>query len=634
MAILPGGIPTATAFGSTKSNGCIRSWLPWNWRTLQFLISSTGAIASSVALGTPQTRIIFRNVGHIVSVQVLGNVTLYEAGSDNWLYIANADRLIDWSKAGVWDTRYNTKGIPYYPVSIDLTGLGSYGGNPIDPTGTVSSSAAINKALSDCSDYHAVFLPPGTYLLTSISIPSYKVLRGSGPFVTIILQDPSSMAHCINLSGSYSYGTTANIVGAGVKGSDTVIVSSTANFAVGDLVLVDQLNDPAFVTIVGSEDTCYYCSRSNGTRALGETKIIKAVGANTLQFERPLYYGYSSTFTAQVVRLASATNTRTNAGVESLSLHMASTINSGWDVDQGNGIHFEAAKYCWAKDVETYNHPRTHLRFRWYCVGGELRHSYLHDTWPGYSASGSYAVSISNHSTDCLIEDNILVHAHSQCVIGSAGGTANVIAYNFFENGRYDGSKSWWLAGTGTHGAHTYMNLWEGNLNQKITHDNIHGSGSHQFWFRNRVTGYPYNLDAVKTGELSVVNIPYENPYISLVGNILGTDGYDTIYEAYPCSTSAKQIYKLGTDGTGSTGGQHDPNDVTPTILRHGNYDYVTHSIVWDPAISGRGFPASLYLTAKPAFFGSLAWPAFGPDLIPMVGTIPAKVRYDAGTYF
>jgi len=39
--------------------------------------------------------------------------------------------------------------------------------------------------------------------------------------------------------------------------------------------------------------------------------------------------------------------------------------------------------------------------------------------------------------------------------------------------------------------------------------------------------------------------------------------------------------------------------------------------------------PASLYLSAKPTWFGSLNFPAIGPDISPMEQKIPAQVRYE-----
>ena len=63
--------------------------------------------------------------------------------------------------------------------------------------------------------------------------------------------------------------------------------------------------------------------------------------------------------------------------------------------------------------------------------------------------------------------------------------------------------------------------------------------------------------------------------------------------------------------------------------MRHGNYNETAGQIEWDPKIGERKLPASLYLKARPAFFGAHAWPAIGPDVEPHVGFLPAKDRYD-----
>jgi len=67
---------------------------------------------------------------------------------------------------------------------------------------------------------------------------------------------------------------------------------------------------------------------------------------------------------------------------------------------------------------------------------------------------------------------------------------------------------------------------------------------------------------------------------------------------------------------------------VTDTY-RHGNYDYQSNSLKWDPSNTDHTIPSSLYLSGKPAFFGGLPWPAFGGDLSQGTGTIPAKERFD-----
>jgi hypothetical protein len=68
------------------------------------------------------------------------------------------------------------------------------------------------------------------------------------------------------------------------------------------------------------------------------------------------------------------------------------------------------------------------------------------------------------------------------------------------------------------------------------------------------------------------------------------------------------------------------------TAILHGNYDYASDSTKWDPSISDHVLPASYYLPGKPAWWGTMPWPAIGPDLNPMVNKIPAQVRFETGS--
>jgi hypothetical protein len=56
----------------------------------------------------------------------------------------------------------------------------------------------------------------------------------------------------------------------------------------------------------------------------------------------------------------------------------------------------------------------------------------------------------------------------------------------------------------------------------------------------------------------------------------------------------------------------------------------VSNATVLDPTIEERELPPSLYLKARPAFFGSIPWPPIGPDVEGMINDFPAKVRFDA----
>src|SRR5262249_41144518 len=90
-------------------------------------------------------------------------------------------------------------------------------------------------------------------------------------------------------------------------------------------------------------------------------------------------------------------------------------------------------------------------------------------------------------------------------------------------------------------------------------------------------------------------------------------------------------IWQVGYDATDQWNQEAEPGALS-TVIRDGNYDYLTNSQRWHNTPGGFTIPSSMYLgTAKPAFFGSNPWPWVDPT----TGTIyalPAKARYDAGT--
>jgi hypothetical protein len=164
--------------------------------------------------------------------------------------------------------------------------------------------------------------------------------------------------------------------------------------------------------------------------------------------------------------------------------------------------------------------------------------------------------------------------------------------------------------------------------------------------FRNRWSGTDTttNGGAANTQTI-VVNIYSFSRYFNLIGNVLGTNGYHNKYETNignfnqtACETS---IYSLGIGGScyNQSPVANDPL-VASTLFRWGNYDTVTGTIRFQAsevpsALSlyanavpaSTNLPASFYAAAKPAWFGSVPWPASGPDV--SGGTGPGGHAYD-----
>jgi hypothetical protein len=187
------------------------------------------------------------------------------------------------------------------------------------------------------------------------------------------------------------------------------------------------------------------------------------------------------------------------------------------------------------------------------------------------------------------------------------------------------------------------LNLAEGNVIDNYKDDGYFGSSSHNTLFRNRIR---YNLE-----------LKHFSNYYNIVGNVLGTTGFSNAYETEQVNYGNNPVYTLGFPNignhsySGTFGPTTPPNysglpnkltdpdnqkldrNVKATILRHGNFDYVNNTTVWDSSIADHAIPNSLYLTARPLWWpDTIPWPPIGPDRTPMVSQIPAESRFVNGT--
>jgi hypothetical protein len=305
-----------------------------------------------------------------------------------------------------------------------------------------------------------------------------------------------------------------------------------------------------------------------------------------------------------------------------------------------SGIGFHNAYNCWVKNVTSLNARRNHVWLN-QAARIEVRDSYFYGTQS--ATSMSYGVE-SFTSSDDLVVNNIFHHITSPLMLGPNSGS--VFGYNYMIDMAYFLS-TWMMGGIiGGHDAGTGMNLFEGNVGNQFAMDLYHGTGSFATLFRNYLTG----TEAGKTqwGNTTPVNIWAFNRFVNVVGNVLGTPDYHRVYEdsTSPVATRGwpeRSIYVLGFSGAG----EYQPlgNDplVMSTMLRWGNFDYATNQTHWNPdeVPSGLGvpppgtLPASLWLSARPGWWGTVPWPAIGPDVsggddrAGYACRIPAQICYD-----
>ena len=544
--------------------------------------------------------------------------------------IIPADRTINWSEAGI------PGGIPNRTAICASIPAGA-------------SQATIQTALNSCPVNQVVKLAAGTYnVIGGLTIPSNVVLRGAGPQQTILNASGSG-------SGFISFGTAITpsitnstpITGGTSKGSTSITVSSSSGIAVGSYLMVTQLNDPSYVTITTTNGTCTWCDGGigwNGTRVQGQIVEVTSVSGTVIGISPGLYVGYTRTPLATRFSMGAK-----YSGVEDLQVYMN---NSGYT---GN-FYMSGAAYSWIKNVESNYTDGDHAQLHW-SYRNEIRDSYFHDAYTHGPGSTDADIFIADKSSGTLVENNTLRRLH-QSIMLNWGAAGNVIAYNYIDNNFDSNGYNTLFGGLNVHGSHPMFNLWEGNMAPKLDADYFWGSSSHNTAFRNWFKGvamiYPpltgrgpeQTADGYwATQALAAMDIAQTARYYNILGNVVGSSRQKTIGWTPQVVARQTRSYYTTNNPFGYAFGYANPSDdgsdsgdnslPYTTAIIHGEYDYVKGTFRWDSTISSHSLPASSYLSSKPSWFGSLVWPAFGPDTnnptIALVGNIPAKSCYDQG---
>jgi len=211
------------------------------------------------------------------------------------------------------------------------------------------------------------------------------------------------------------------------------------------------------------------------------------------------------------------------------------------------------------------------------------------------------------------------------------GGSGIAILYNYVDDD-YSDDLSYLGSARTNHGAHPYMNLYEGNIYSHITADSYWGSSSHNVFFRNWLWGdETQSLDVPSKPSWGSypVDVWYDQNYYSLVGNVLGVQGnwLNPNWSSYTLrnsSCSQTAIYNYGCNSNGDYSAT-----TNTTSINHGNYDFKTRGVAYWEGGSNHNLKPSMYYASKPGFFGSCSWPVFGPDLTPITNTLPAQSRFE-----
>jgi hypothetical protein len=486
--------------------------------------------------------------------------------------------------------------------------------------------------------------------------------------------DPGS-CFIVNGYNPVSNVTAYNLATDAVQGAYSVTLATDPGLTPGQIVKIDQNtnNDPD-VFWGPNEDPPGGNSRQwfmRQDRSLAQLMEVASYNASTktVTFTTPFHHNYVVTGLGGVnggaAQLCVSNEKYLFAmGLEDFMIFDASTTA------RGNGsISMSGCAYSWIKHIESQwnGGPAIVMSGSFRC---EIRDSYVHETSDPNPGGGGYMLAFSWGTSDSLMENNIVWYCNKVNVMQTTGG-GNVVAYNYMTDSFGMNYPSLPEAGINAgHNGCSHMELLEGNYTHNFKGDSFWGASIDITVFRNWLTALrpghpPLNSIVLSDGEPYLddgtrvaCDIQAGSYRQNIVGNVLGMNGQQLInYNkgGWRIVQNSFAYEQLGAVGNGTVvymyyiGAQQTPNGwsfvptMYQTILRQGNWDWVTKSQIWyaNPiGASGatntgtpQSIPNSLYLPAgnPPAFWGSNPWPWVDPST-GTTYTLPAKARFEAGT--
>ena len=565
--------------------------------------------------------------------------------AQNWAGILDPSRATDWSTAGV--------------VGDIPSGLWSNCTTSACNTlfgGTVTASS-IQSALASAPANSVVRIPAGNFNVGAFSFTtSNVVLRGAGADQTKLNmtsgQSGGGLGGTNNpaihlMSGATGVGrfggvTTASWTAGYGQGTKVITLSNTAGLVAGpvgtgSLIMLDQLDDSAdgwpatgdiwSCAFVGnSPDICSNQGGNNyGRSGRAQVQVVTVTAINGSQITITPGLAYPTWRSSQSPGAYWNTGSPLhNSGIEDLTIDFSPT--------GVQGIYVINAANCWIKGIrilstasgtqETYHIfilQSAHITIR-------SNYAYGRPTTINPFPLANYAYSVQEVS-DSLVENNIFQH-NTEALVPNDPGGRNVYGYNFVVNNTIG------VAGVQMHSGNVMMDLYEGNNLETFLGDVTHGTHHFETLFRNHFDGTTNNRGGTAGYAIALLT---HNRFFNVVGNVFGSSGYSQ-YEINLSNNNVSAVYNLGWQGNNSGTPTGDDTSVKRSLLRWGNWDQFTSTndtgtndqtgVRWNaaevpsgitnfpsPVPASQTLPASFYLLSKPPWFGSVPFPAIGPDV-------------------
>ena len=533
------------------------------------------------------------------------------------------------------------------------------------------ATQAIQNALNGCAGKNQVVrLSAGIYKVSStITVPSGVVLRGAGSDAaagTIIERSGGGEVLSIGImkdavcydGRGFDSSAQPLLTQDAAKETSSVSVASAAKFAAGDLALIDQAD-----TSEVNEGDCSSIFKRAANYGVSERVEISSVSGNTLTLTTPLHWTFKTVQSARISKVVAAATKW--AGIEALLVQGGRP--GGYPGQNAGGIDVSNAAYCWVKDVQvdgTTSGMPIRLAGTYRCV---IRDSHFHNSYSYGFGQDNYGIVLACGAADNLIENNVARFMNKPILFNNSGG-GNVVAYNYVDNSwSCDGNNDdgFQEASIDCHCAFPHMELFEGNWAPHMGATITHGNAGYLTFFRNYASSqYSPSIpgkssSAIVWGQpftpqyanVSALDFPSSDVKMTVVGNVLGST----------LQTSLGLPPDLGTTGTGKGAPPATSQVYTSTnvislpvfrvdttsvawtsLWLTGNFDTVSKKVSWNSSMltanlpaSAQNLPASLYRANKPGWWpAGHRWPWVGPDLSPMVGSLPAKERSTSFNYY
>lgn len=476
--------------------------------------------------------------------------------------VVSDDRIVDWESA------HQSFEFEYPELEINIMDNGAVGDGITD-----DSEAITNAILSLDENGGIIYFPIGKYLLRSgISLSEKVVLRGNSSDSSILIFDlGQSPNNCITISNSQSL-EFSSIQSGEFKGSTKLVCFSSEDFI-----------EIKFAEIIQDNGDWDIAPADWAQNSVGQIVRIESIIGDTIFFNNPLRIDFSQELHPRIRPIFPIEN----CAIECLKIKRLDETLEG----AGSNIYFSFAANCMVKGVESDSSVSSHISVN-NSTNIKVTGNYIHHafTFDGVGTRG-YGISLSQHSGECYIANNIFRHLRHAMMI-KTGSNGNIFAYNYsLEPIRTEPIPD--LSGDiSFHGHFAFSNLFEGNIVQNIIIDHFWGpSGPFNTLLRNRAELY---------GILMTTNEEAETGYQNFIGN--ETSNIQTPYGEFIISGEDNFLYGNNIRGIIVPAGTDNLND------------------------------SSYYLNDKPVFWtDDINWPPIGIPNELGENINPAKQRYLLG---